>query len=242
MIDSPIFAERKFGKISVVVTNRAGGSSSAQFSSFNLADHVGDDPRSVAENRRVLANLLQVDSVKVLDANHGCDVQIVNYDSVVMPGDGMVTKSVNLGLVALAADCVPFALVDPIAQIVAVGHCGWKGLVTGLPKALAQSFIEQGGDSARATAVLGPAICSQCYEVDGNRVHQLAEICPRSVADENHLDIRAGVAEQLGGFGFVIEHIFACTLESPDLYSYRRDGITGRHALAVVINQGKNEL
>jgi copper oxidase (laccase) domain-containing protein len=60
------------------------------------------------------------------------------------------------------------------------------------------------------------------------------------VIDSSHLDIAAGVNGQLADYGFEIEQISACTAESDSLYSYRRDGITGRHALAVVIHQSDN--
>ena len=41
-----------------VVTTRAGGVSAAPYDSFNLADHVGDDPAAVAANRRRLASVI----------------------------------------------------------------------------------------------------------------------------------------------------------------------------------------
>ena len=41
-----------------VVTTRAGGVSAPPYDSFNLADHVGDDPAAVAANRRRLASVL----------------------------------------------------------------------------------------------------------------------------------------------------------------------------------------
>ncbi len=45
-------------RIRRVVTTRAGGRSKPPFDSFNLGDHVGDDPEAVAANRRRLAREL----------------------------------------------------------------------------------------------------------------------------------------------------------------------------------------
>ena len=42
-------------RIRRVTTTRAGGVSAAPFDSFNMGDHVGDDPEAVAANRRRLA-------------------------------------------------------------------------------------------------------------------------------------------------------------------------------------------
>lgn len=240
MIHSTVFAQRDYGNISVVLTSRSGGFSAGNFDSLNLADHVGDDLTNVAKNRNVLAQQLGVESLKVLEATHSADVQVIDVQTAVLPGDGLVTGAQNLGLVALGADCATFALLDPIAQIVAVGHCGWKGLVAELPKALAAKFSAQGGDPVRSVAVLGPAICGNCYEVSAERVGLVASKCQGAVMDSTHLDIAAGVKEQLGQCGFEIEQIVACTAESEALFSYRRDGITGRHALAVVIHQREN--
>ncbi|MEI7441960.1 MAG: polyphenol oxidase family protein [Actinomycetes bacterium] len=240
MSKSPLFAERNFGEISVVVTSRFGGYSNGAFSSLNLADHVGDDDSAVTKNRELLSQLIDADCLKVLTATHGSDVSFVETQTKVMPGDGFVTKSKNLGLVALAADCAPFALVDPVAQIVAVGHCGWLGLAAELPKSLATAFLSQGAVPSRSVAILGPTICGKCYEVTADRVSLVGAKCPEAIVDSRHLDIAAGVKEQLGKFGFAVEQLASCTAENEDLYSYRRDGITGRHALAVVIHQREN--
>ncbi|MCX6404586.1 MAG: polyphenol oxidase family protein [Actinobacteria bacterium] len=240
MSESPLFAERQYGEISVAVTSRFGGYSNGPFNSLNLADHVGDEQSAVLNNRELLCQLLNADSLKVLAATHGSDVSVVDAQTQVVPGDGLVTNSKNLGLVALAADCLPFALVDPVAQLVAVGHCGWQGLVAELPKSLADEFLSQGGVPSRSVAVLGPAICGTCYEVPADRVALVGAKCPHAVVDDRHVDITAGVKAQLGEYGFEIEQIAGCTAKSEALYSYRRDGITGRHALAVVIHQREN--
>jgi len=238
--NSPIFAQRKYGEISVVLTSRFGGASENAFASLNLADYLGDQPDAVAANRQKLTQLLVADSLKVLTATHGADVQFVDFQTAVLPGDGLVTKSKNLGLVALAGDCATFALVDPVAQVIAVGHCGWQGLVARLPEAVSREFAVHGGNPGTSIAVIGPTICGNCYAVPAERVELVATTCQSAVVDDTHLDIAAGVSEQLGHFGFEIERVSACTAESDALFSYRRDGITGRHALAVVIHQREN--
>ena len=42
-------------RIRRVTTTRAGGVSAPPFDTFNLGDHVGDDPAAVAANRKRLA-------------------------------------------------------------------------------------------------------------------------------------------------------------------------------------------
>lgn len=53
-----------------------------------------------------------------------------------------------------------------------------------------------------------------------------------NVPAPGRIDLRAGVLAQLNGIETT--HDPRCTFEDPDLYSYRRDGVTGRQALAIV--------
>ena len=51
----------------------------------------------------------------------------------------------------------------------------------------------------------------------------------RSRADTPALDIGAGVVAQLTDHGVeVVRRVSGCTREDPTLFSYRRDGVTGR--------------
>ena len=45
-------------RIRRVTTTRAGGVSKAPFDTFNLGDHVGDEPKAVAANRTRLAEAI----------------------------------------------------------------------------------------------------------------------------------------------------------------------------------------
>ena len=48
------------------------------------------------------------------------------------------------------------------------------------------------------------------------------------------IDVAAGVASQLADAGVPLEWVPGCTREEPRLYSYRRDGATGRFAGLIV--------
>ena len=239
MIES-LFVARNFGPVSLVVTSTLGGFSTGSYESFNLANYVGDDPLAVARNQDLLVKHLQATDLKVLAANHGNQVQVVDANSTVSPGDGLVTKSANVALVALAADCATFGLIDPVSNVLAVGHCGWKGLVNRLPEAVVREFAKQGGNCSRSLAVIGPTICAHCYQVAADRVAQVWQICPAAVASETNLDIGAGVNTTLGNFGFKVEQISACTFETSNLYSFRRNNLTGRHALALIRTESED--
>ncbi len=84
-------------------------------------------------------------------------------------------------------------------------------------------------------AVTGPAICGGCYEVPAEMRARVSAAVPAARCETftgtAGLDIAAGVRAQLAAAG--VGSIAAdgrCTRESGELYSYRRDGVTGRFA------------
>src|SRR3712207_7961390 len=99
-----------------VVTDRRGGRSRSPYDSFNLGDHVGDDPADVAANQARVARELRVGEDRLVWMNqvHGTGVAIVDgpQDGPVPGTDALVTATPGLVLGVLAADCVPLLLAD----------------------------------------------------------------------------------------------------------------------------------
>lgn len=226
---------------SYVVTDRYGGVSAPPYDELDLADHVGDDSDAVAENRRLLAEAVGLEPARLVLAQqvHGAHVHVV--DGPPDPGrpipvaDALVTRTVGLGLVVLVADCVPVLLAARRSYVVAVAHAGRRGVESGVVAATVQAMSDLGASPARVVAVVGPAICAQCYEVPQEMADQVVAVEPAtravSSAGRPALDLRAGVVAQLVKAGVrTIEADPWCTAESPDLYSHRRDGVTGRFA------------
>ena len=83
-------------------------------------------------------------------------------------------------------------------------------------------------------ARVGPSICGRCYEVPLDLREEVARVVPeaRSVTRSGSpsLSIAAGVVAQLVAGGADVDWLPGCSAESVDLYSYRRDGVTGRYA------------
>ena len=86
-------------------------------------------------------------------------------------------------------------------------------------------------------AIIGPAICAKCYEVPAQRVEQFRDVRPEAIASPRNLDLTAGVKSVLATQVTKIHEISGCTLESSDLFSYRRAAgePTGRGGLVVAI-------
>ncbi len=241
------------GSARLAVTDRYGGSSPAPYNELNLGGHVGDDPAHVGFNRWLLGEWFRVplDHLVFMEQVHGTGVAVV--DSAPAAGhpppaaDALVTSRPELALVVLVADCAPVLLAGTRADgggVVGVAHAGRRGMAGGIVAATVAAMRDLGADPAATAALVGPAICGQCYEVPQSLQAEVAEIEPsaRSTTRSGSpgLDVRAGVVAQLRAAGVgTIEVDPTCTAESAGLYSYRRDGVTGRFAgLAVLAAEG----
>jgi YfiH family protein len=208
---------------------------------LNLADHVGDDPAHVAENRAIAAALvgLSAQGVAIMGAVHGASVAHIDSGGVVPEVDALVTTSAGIGLLALAADCVPIALCDPNNGVIAAVHCGWRGLGAGVVLRTIDAMRDLGARDIRA--VVGPSICPRCYPVPTVRTEELAGSVSAAVraasclteGSRAFIDVGAGVSAQLGEAHVVHSVVPGCTAESASLFSYRRDGVTGRQGMIV---------
>jgi len=238
MSSAAVFDQITFADIKVIALSRHGGLSSAPYSSLNLADYVGDEPEAVRGNLAIVSQLAGAGGISVMSATHGNKVNVVTEMGTAPSGDGLVTKESNLALLALAADCVGFALADSASGVIAVGHAGWRGVLSNVMQEVVQAFVLAGGKLSQTSAVIGPAICASCYEVPSERVTQFLAQCPAAVADETHLDLRAGVHSSLAAHidPAQIYDLPGCTQESEKLFSYRKakGQPTGRGGLLIV--------
>lgn len=233
--------------VRALVTGRAGGVSSAPYESLNLGLGVGDDPAAVAGNRRRVAALcgLHPGGITWMRQVHGRTVRYADQPtaepdcaSAAPEADAIFTDVPELALGVLAADCVPVLLADSGAGLVGAAHAGRAGLTAGVVPELVTAMTTAGADPARMTAVIGPAICGGCYEVSGELAGAVGEAVPHARCSTRRgtpgLDIPAGVRAQLGFAGVSrVDSDPRCTAESPGLFSYRRDGVTGRFAALI---------
>ena len=220
-----------------VVTTRAGGFSSAPYESFNLGDHVGDDPAAVAANRKRLGAELGLTAVCWMEQVHGRTVAVVDGTEAAPAEatDALVTATPGVAVAVLVADCVPVLLGDAEAGVVAAVHAGRVGARVGVIPATLRAMRDAGARLEHTEVLLGPAICGECYEVPADMVRDVEEHLPGSASKTRKgtpgLDLRAGLWRQLADAGVgKIGVDPRCTFEEPTLFSYRRDGNTGRIA------------
>lgn len=232
------FGRVETGTVSVIAFSRHGGVSKSPYNYLNLGAYVGDNPKSVQRNWQLVQESLGATDLTYLHAEHGIKINTATQSGEAPIGDGLICNKTKHAIAALSADCVPFALVDPVHHVIAVGHAGWKGVLANLMQEISKEFQKHGGISANSVAVIGPAICGKCYKVSPDRVKLFKSTMPTAIFDQTHLDLTAGVVATFNDLGFEIAQIAGCNFEDEDLFSYRRaNGLpTGRGALVAIIN------
>jgi YfiH family protein len=201
----------------------------------NLGLHVGDDAGRVRANRERLARRAGVapDRLFVAAQVHGTHVERVDGGWDDAPeADALVTDRPGTALAVLVADCVPVLLADAAAGVVGVAHAGRRGMTDGVVPAAVGALRDLGARDL--SAVVGPSVCARCYEVPAALREEVAAAVPVSASVSRTgtpaVDVAAGVLQQLADLGVAVELVPGCTAERPDLYSHRRDGVTGRFA------------
>lgn len=243
------------GPVEVAFTDRDGGVSQGSFASLNLAAVGADERAHVEQNlRRALEAFAgSADaSAALMHQVHGAGVAVVGVD--VPPGpvtadlgqlpevDCLVTATSEVTLVVRVADCVPLLLADADAAVVAAVHVGRAGLVAGVVAAGLAAMARLG--ARRPTGWIGPSVCGSCYEVPAALREEVCAVVPEAWGETSwgtpSVDVAAGVRAQLTAADVAVVDAGGCTLERPELYSYRRDGErAGRMAGLVRLRAGR---
>jgi YfiH family protein len=214
----------------VKFTNRHGGISQGAYTSFNLGDHVGDASADVLRNREVIGQIYG--PVQFMRQVHGNRVAIIESITDVQPtADALVTGIPGITLAVMVADCIPLLLTSQ--EAVAAVHVGRRGLVNQVAIKTIEIMREMGARNILAT--IGPAICGRCYEVSADIHQEVTSQFPladsRTSSGSLALDLPKALNGELQKAEVSVKSSEKkCTVEDSDLFSYRRDGVTGRQA------------
>lgn len=211
-------------------TDSVGGKSTGVYLSRNLALHVGDQSTSVELNRLELG--VEIDRpIQFMDQIHGDHLEVIEEICATAPtADALLTSNPDIALAVMVADCIPLLLSNQ--GCIAAVHVGRKGLLNQVAKKTLVAMSEI--DPSQITAIIGPAICGSCYEVSEDIFNEVTSVFPLSrsqtVSGGFALDLVAALSFELQDSGVTILDRTRCTAEDRSLYSYRRDGNTGRQA------------
>jgi YfiH family protein len=224
------------------VTTRNGGASLAPFDSFNLGDHVDDNPEAVAANRLSLTTKLGVQAAW-LQQVHG--VVVVQADPArVIEADASQTSTPGIACTIMTADCLPALFCDRAGTGVAAAHAGWRGLAAGVLEAAADSLQVA---PENIMVWLGPAIGQPSFEVGAEVREAFISTHPQTdaafIASKNPgrfmADIYALARLRLAAHGITAVYGGGFdTFTDPRFYSYRQNARTGRFASLIWIDRG----
>lgn len=230
-------------RIRAGITTRAGGVSRPPYAELNLADHVGDDPAAVRENRARLRRYLALPAEPLwLKQVHG--VQVCTDVQQGTQADASVSQQPGQVCAVMTADCLPVLLCDRAGTVVAAAHAGWRGLAANV---ITETLKRMPVDPAEVMVWLGPAIGPRAFEV-GDDVRtcflglgdDYARVFVTQTPGKWLMDIYAAARLQLAGLG--VSQVYGgeyCTFEDDQrFYSYRRERDTGRMASLIWIQPG----
>lgn len=239
------------------VTTRAGGVSAAPYDSLNMSFSRPDDPAAVAENRRRVYAMLEIDPRRVVQAGqiHAADVLVVGPEhagrgaleraTVLPPADALITNTPDLYLLACFADCTPLLFYDPEQHTVGIAHAGWQGTVKQIGAAMVRAMRSHfGTNPAELRVVIGPAAGPCCYNVwphVADTIRAAFRDDPQVLIErdgQTYFDLWAANVATLVVSGVPrdqIEVSGVCTIHHPDqFFSHRAaDGNTGRFAAII---------
>jgi len=224
--------------VRTLVTTRHGGVSRGPYASFNLGDHVGDDPAAVAENRRILRTHLPAEPIWMKQV-HGVRCIDATQTAPHPAADAAFARSPGVVCAVLTADCLPVLLCDMDGTVVAAAHAGWRGLAAGVIEA---TVAAMGIPSGHLMAWLGPAIGPRHFEVGGEVRDSFMTHDPQAaeafIARPNGkwlCDIYLLATQRLAALGICrpASADFCTVRDEARFFSYRRDGATGRMASLV---------
>lgn len=215
------------------VSTRMGGSSCAPYDSFNLATHVGDEVESVLKNRKALpvqveSWLNQVHSNKVLRLPLSSEQDLT--------ADASVTSVKGTACAVLTADCLPLLICSRGDSEIGAVHAGWKGLANGI---IENTIHEMDSPADDLLVWMGPAIGPCHFEVGKELLNSFKDyeeaFLPGKSPGKYYMDIYKVAKLKLLNLG--VSQVYGgqyCTFEESErFYSYRRDGITGRMASVI---------
>jgi YfiH family protein len=230
-------------------STRAGGVSPPPFDTLNLGGKWGDDPASVAENRRRLLSAVggpasmftarQVHGANVVEVRAGDDPRA----TADIEADALVTGEPGVAIGVFVADCIPALIADPHTGFVAAVHAGWRGTLAGVLPAAVRALAARGARPGDLRVALGPAIGPCCFEVGTDVAGQfdadVVRAAPSGRPDKRHVDLKAANRRLLQAAGVDpagIDTSTDCThCDRARFYSFRRDGSATGQLMGVIV-------
>ena len=151
--------------------NRMGGKSTGIYKSLNCGLGSADQKKNILSNLAIVKKKINAQSKKIilLNQTHSAKFHFISKTLKVIKnkfnGDALITNKSNLPIAVLTADCAPVLIYDEKIKMIAAIHSGWKGAYKDIIIKVINFMIKKGCLSKNITAVIGPCISVNSYQV-----------------------------------------------------------------------------
>lgn len=144
---------------------------------LNLGFTSHDDRSNVQENRNRLLQSVGGKSsdwkLVTLHQKHTAIVTVLTDETTVqLRGDAVISPLSHRLLAVMTADCIPVLVADPVNNVVAAFHAGWRGTLARIvERGIGTMRMLYNSDPAHLVAAIGPGINACCYAVSEDIQH-----------------------------------------------------------------------
>ena len=228
------------------IFTRNSGYSRPPFASLNVTFGIGDEEGHVVRNRDIISRSMAAKELVFARQVHGSKIAVLtgkirgqgtNPDVEPVTADAMVTDRPQQYLVIQLADCQSVLMYEPVRQVVANVHSGWRGSIQNIIGRTVETMKQHFDcNPARIQAGIAPSLGPCCAEF----IHYKTEIPEaywRYKDSNNYFDFWSISCDQLLQAGVPRENIESsriCTrCRTEEFFSYRAEKNTGRFAVVI---------
>ncbi len=218
---------------------RHGGYSSGEFDSLNFGRNNGDCDDKITLNIKKAKETLNIPKMAFCNQIHGADVIYADKEGFLGAADAMTTNIPGLGLLVKHADCQAGLFYDPVNNVVANVHAGWRGNVQNIYANTVKYMQEYHGTNLADLKVgISPSLGPNNAQFINYKT-ELPEHFWKHQVSPLYFDLWEISRQQLLEAGLKEENIEIariCTFANPqDFFSYRRVQKSGRHGTFIAL-------
>ena len=215
--------------------SRKNGVSSGIYESLNCGIGSNDEKKNVEKNLDIVCKKFNIkkNSLVLMRQTHSNKVKIIDDKNKFerVDCDAMLTRSNEIALSVLTADCVPILIYEKRKEIVGCIHAGWKGAMNGIIENTLVRIVEMNGSINNLIVSVGPCISQKNYEVKDDFYSKFMKKSKnndkfflKNERNTFYFDLRSFINKKFEDLGVLnIENILIDTFASKSEYfSHRR--------------------
>lgn len=212
----------------------------SHYRGLNLGFNTKDSPRQIFKTASYVLGTqgLHENQLALGKQIHGTRVVRVDAPGVYENSDGLYTSRPGIILGIQVADCAAVFIADGKRRMISAIHAGWRGAAGGIVTEGVAKMINAGGEPGDMQCYISPCISLKNFEVGEEVAAQIpAQHCDYSSYSKTHVDLKGLLKSGLMNAGIPetnIEVSEACTVESSEFYSYRREKEKSGRMLACI--------